>query len=123
MWWHDDTVAGSGGPDEDGPDYQLSLSAERTYLAYIRTALALLAGGVAAVGVLPDMGQLRLRRAIGVLLVLGGLYLAVVARRRWRTLDDAMRQRLPLPTSLTSLLVSAAMVGAGVLALVLVVVI
>jgi len=56
-------------------------------------------------------------------LVLGGLYLAVVARGRWRTLDAAMRQRLPLPASMTSLLVSAAMVSAGVLALVLVVVI
>jgi putative membrane protein len=116
-------VGGSGVPDEGGPDYQLSLSAERTYLAYIRTSLALLAGGVAAVGVLPDAGQLRLRRAIGVVLVLGGLYLAVAARGRWRALDDAMTQRLPLPASMTSQLVSGAMVSAGVLALVLVIVI
>jgi putative membrane protein len=113
-------VGGSGAPDEGGPDYQLSLSAERTYLAYIRTALALLAGGVAAVGVLPDAGQVRLRRAIAVVLVLGGLYLAAVARRRWRTLEHAMKHRQPLPSSQTSLLVSTAMVATGVLALVLV---
>jgi len=32
-----------------GPDYRFSLANERTFLAWIRTALALLAGGVAAV--------------------------------------------------------------------------
>jgi len=47
----------------------MSLAAERTYLAYVRTALALLAAGVAVVGALPDLGHEGLRRAIGVLLV------------------------------------------------------
>ena len=44
-------------PDADQePHYRLSLAAELTYLAYIRTSLALLAGRVAVVGALPDVG-------------------------------------------------------------------
>jgi putative membrane protein len=103
------------------PDYRWSLAAERTYLAYVRTALALLAGGVAVVGVLPDAGYVALRRAIGLLLVLAGLLLAATARSRWRHVDDAMRRGEPLPLSRTTVPVTVAVATAGVLAVVLVV--
>lgn len=102
------------------PDYRMSLAAERTYLAYVRTALALLAGGVAVVGALPDAGHEGLRRVIGVLLVLVGLFLAVTARLRWREVDAAMRRGDALPRSRAITPVTVGVGLAAVLALVLV---
>jgi inner membrane protein YidH len=105
------------------PDYRMSLAAERTYLAYIRTALAMLAGGVAVVGALPDLAHEGLRQVIGVLLAMAGLYLAVSARLRYRQVEAAMRRGAPLPATRTPLLVTVATVAAAVLALVLIIVV
>jgi uncharacterized membrane protein YidH (DUF202 family) len=56
----DPAAAGPGGDGRpvrpDGgrdPDYRMSLAAGRTYLAYLRTGLALTAAGVAVVAALP----------------------------------------------------------------------
>ena len=111
-------------PEGVGPerlDYRMSLAAERTYLAYVRTALALLAAGVAVVGALPDAGHEGLRRAAGVLLVLAGLLVAGTARQRWRAVDDAMRRGAALPHGWTPTVVTVGVLAAGMLALVLVV--
>jgi putative membrane protein len=105
---------------EGEPDYRMSLAAERTYLAYVRTALALLAGGVAVVGALPHAGHEGLRRVIGVLLVVVGLLLAVTARLRWREVDAAMRRGEALPRARAVTPVTVGVVLAAVLALVLV---
>jgi len=102
------------------PDYRMSLAAERTYLAYVRTALALLAAGVAVVGALPDAGHLALRRAIGVVLVVAGLVVAAGARGRWSQVDAAIRRGEPLPHSRLGLPVAIATVLAAALSLVLV---
>jgi putative membrane protein len=75
----------------------MSLAAERTYLAYLRTALALMAAGIGVAGALPDAGGKSLRRTIGVVLVLAGGGLLVAARRRWVAVDRAMRRGEPLP--------------------------
>jgi putative membrane protein len=82
---------------EREPDYRMSLAAERTYLAYLRTALALMAAGIGVAGALPDAGGKPLRRTIGVVLVLSGGGLVVAARRRWVAVDRAMRRGEPLP--------------------------
>ena len=77
----------------------MSLAAERTYLAYLRTGLALVAAGVAVAGALPQAGAEGLRRVLGVVLtVLGGAVLAT-ARPRWQAVDAAMRRGEPLPPS------------------------
>jgi putative membrane protein len=107
-------------PPEGEPDYRMSLAAERTYLAYVRTALALLAAGVAVAGALPDAGHENLRRVMGIVLVLAGLLAAATARARWRTVDAAMRRGTPLPPGKTPLALSAAVVIVALLALVLV---
>jgi putative membrane protein len=101
-------------------DYRMSLAAERTYLAYVRTSLALLAGGVAVVGALPDAGHEDLRRAMGLILVVAGLALGATARLRWREVDAAMQRGDPLPRSRATPVVTAGVVVAGVLAVVLV---
>jgi putative membrane protein len=110
-------------PSEAEPDYRMSLAAERTYLAYVRTALALLAGGVAVVGALPDAGHEGLRRAIGVVLVVTGLVIAAAARLRLREVTRAMRRGDPLPRGRAIGPVTVGIVLASALALVLVVIV
>ena len=106
-------------PDGE-PDYRMSLAAERTFLAYVRTALALLAVGVAVVGALPDAGHLEVRRLLGAMLVFLGLFVAVEARRRFRSVDRAMRRGDSLPRTPLVNAVALGLVAAAVLALVLV---
>jgi putative membrane protein len=107
----------SDGPAGEEPDYRMSLAAERTYLAYIRTAMALLAGGVAVVVALPEAEALTLRRIIGVLLVVMGAATAGTAYSRWRSVDAAMRSGRPLPRSRTTVALATGMTVAAALAL------
>jgi len=102
------------------PDYRVTLAIERTYLAYVRTSLALLAAGVAVVGAFPDAGYVTLRRTIGLVLVVAGLVLAAGARGRWRQVDAAVRHGEPLPRSRLALPIAAATVLAAALSIVLV---
>jgi putative membrane protein len=99
-------------------DYRMSFAAERTYLAYIRTALALLATGVAVVGALPDAGHEGIRRIMGVALVSAGLVTAVGARSRWRRVEAIMASGGVLPRSAVDVMAVVAVVVAGVLGLV-----
>ena len=115
----------ASGPSSDAargtePDYRMSLAAERTYLAYVRTALAFLAGGVAVAGAFPDAGHAGLRRLIGVVLVLIGGFVAVTAGRRLSGVTAAMRSGAPLPPHVAPLVVTAGTIAAALLAIVLV---
>lgn len=85
------------GEGED-PDYRFSLANERTFLAWIRTALAILAGGV-----LLEQFSTRIGPHVVVVIlaiVLGSMsaVLAVLSYLRWRANEIAMRHghRLPL---------------------------
>ncbi|WP_395656859.1 YidH family protein [Nocardioides sp.] len=98
------------------PDPRYSLANERTFLAWVRTALAMLAGGVAlhALG-LPDTEWVRSTLAV-LLVVFGGL-VTVMALVRWARVERAMRTHQPLPHfRLGYLLTIAVVVGAAVLA-------
>jgi putative membrane protein len=78
------------------PDYRFSLANERTFLAWLRTALALVGGGLAVAQFLPGH---RLRDVIAVaLLALGGL-VAVRAVDHWARSERAMRLGEALPPS------------------------
>ena len=79
------------------PDYRFTLANERTFLAWIRTALALIAGGVAIVQFVPAFGIAGARHVLSVTLTLAGGVLAVVAVRRWRIVQEAMRSGAELP--------------------------
>ncbi|MEJ8856755.1 DUF202 domain-containing protein [Variovorax robiniae] len=81
------------------PDYRFSLANERTFLAWVRTALALLAGSVL-------FDQLATRAPghhyVAVLAVAGSgiaALLAAVAYWRWKGNEIAMRHDWPLPGS------------------------
>lgn len=98
----------------DEPDYRFSLANERTFLAWIRTSLALLAAGVGVIGVASHFSTREGRAALGLaLVVLGGLS-ASTAYRRWRAADVAIRADQPLPRSP---MIAVVGVGVGVVAL------
>ena len=91
-----------GGRDDNGgrdPDYRFTLANERTFLAWIRTALALIAGGVAVVQLVPPFAVPGSRHALGVMLSLTGGALVLGAMRRWRQVQGAMRREQDLPAS------------------------
>ncbi|HYF71708.1 MAG TPA: DUF202 domain-containing protein [Nocardioides sp.] len=104
------------GPGEE-PDPRFTLANERTFLAWVRTALAMLAGGVAlhALG-LP--GTTWVRTTLAVVLVLFGALVTVFALVRWGRVERAMRTRQPLPGfGLGYLLTVGVVVGAALLAI------
>jgi putative membrane protein len=86
------------GPD-DHPDYRFTLANERTLLAWLRTALALVAGGVAVATYAPELGTPGGSGAVALGLVLIGLGTAVGGHRRWRANEEAIRADRPLPRS------------------------
>jgi inner membrane protein YidH len=98
------------------PDYRFSLANERTFLAWVRTGLALVAGGLAAAQFLPPLPVAHLREVIAIsLLLLGGL-VAVRAVDHWARCERAMRLGQPLPASrFPALLALVVAVGALVL--------
>jgi putative membrane protein len=79
------------------PDYRFSFANERTFLAWIRTSLALLAAAVAVDVVDLDMSDATQRLLAGLLVLLGALS-AVVAWGRWAAAERAIRRRHALPS-------------------------
>lgn len=94
-------------------DPRFSFANERTFLAWIRTALALLASGVAldAIG-LPIPAWLQTALA-GVFIVLG-LVCAAASWLRWARAERAMRLNNPLPSSRVGIVLAAAVVLSAV---------
>lgn len=78
------------------PDYRFTLANERTFLAWIRTALALAAGGLAAVTILDDFTG---EEGLGIGLLVLAFLTAATAYRRWALNERAMRLDQPLPQS------------------------
>lgn len=79
------------------PDPRFTFANERTFLAWIRTALALVAAGVALAAFVDRLGLPAVRRAAALaLIVLGGLT-AAAAFRRWLRAERALRTGAPLP--------------------------
>jgi putative membrane protein len=83
----------------EDPDVRFTLANERTFLSWIRTALALDAAGLAVVQLLPELVIPYAREVIAVTLVILGTIVASASFRRWASVEDAMRTRTPLPTS------------------------
>lgn len=104
----------------EDPDYRFSLANERTFLAWVRTALALLAGAVAVAQIVPPFEVRGARTGLAALLAVSGLGAAGGAYRRWSTNERAMRKRETLPhtTALLVLAVSLCAIALAVLVLV-----
>jgi putative membrane protein len=80
------------------PDYRFTLANERTFLAWLRTGLALLAGAVALAGLIHNFGPRSFRVGISVLLLGLSLTVTVGAHWRWDRAERALRQGRPLPS-------------------------
>lgn len=81
------------------PDVRFTYANERTFLAWNRTALALIATGVAATQLLPALDIDFGRRLLGLPLIAMGALLALASYRRWDANERAMRLGEPLPPS------------------------
>jgi putative membrane protein len=99
------------------PDVRFSFANERTFLAWIRTALALLAAGVALDAISLRMPP-ALQSVLAVVFVTLGLACALGAFLRWARAERAMRRKEPLPALHLALVISVTvtLVAAGVLA-------
>jgi putative membrane protein len=90
------------------PDPRFSFANERTFLAWNRTALALIGAGLAAAQLL-NFGLSEARRVIGLPLIVFGATLAIAGVSRWRASELAMRLSTPLPRGR----LAPALLGAG----------
>lgn len=79
------------------PDYRFTFANERTFLAWLRTALALIVAGLALTQ-LPDLTESTWRRlVIGLPPVLAGIALCLSALREWGRAQREMSASGPLP--------------------------
>ena len=104
------------------PDYRFTLANERTFLAWIRTALALVAGGVAVVQLVPEFSGFEGgRHVLGVALIVLALVVSVACYRRWQGNELALRLNQPLPASRLPWLIAVGILIVSAFALLLVV--
>ncbi|WP_416385016.1 YidH family protein [Tersicoccus mangrovi] len=82
------------------PDPRFTLANERTFLAWIRTSLALLAGGIAIEAFAVGVFEAPFRKAVSVILIVLGMLVSGGAFTRWVRVERAMREKRPLPLPL-----------------------
>jgi putative membrane protein len=99
------------------PDGRFSLANERTFLAWVRTALALLAAGV-ALEALDLPVEPRLRLAASVVLLVLGILAPAQAWFGWARTERALRERRPLPPPALGGPLAVGVALAGVLVLI-----
>jgi inner membrane protein YidH len=112
-------------PDDDGtePDPRYTFANERTFLAWSRTALALVVAGLGVVQLLPPFpGVPWGRHVLGVPLIVFGAVVAVTAYREWTTSQRAMRHEQPLPRSVMPIVMTVIIAAMAVAAAVVVLV-
>ena len=104
-------------PEEQEPDYRFTLANERTFLAWIRTALALLAGAVAVVQFAPEFSIPGGGKKLAGLLAIVSIASVAGAALRWNSAQRAMRRDGPLPSTFMPWFLAAAVSIIGLLVL------
>jgi len=116
---------GPKSPDDDGtePDPRFTFANERTFLAWSRTALALVVAGLGVVQLLPPFpGVPWGRHVLGVPLIVFGAVVAVTAYGEWTRSQRAMRHQQPLPRSIMPVVMTVIIAAMAVVAAVVVLV-
>jgi putative membrane protein len=111
----DAPTAASGHPI----DVRFSFANERTFLAWNRTALALVTAGLAVTQLLPPFDVPGGRRMIGIPLIVLGIVVALTSLWQWQANERAMVDRRALPTSKLPMLVALVVGVTAIVALVL----
>jgi putative membrane protein len=111
---------GADGAPGVEPDYRFTLANERTFLAWQRTALGLLAAAVAVIQFVPSLSLPGARHALGLLLGVLSVATAIIGIRRWDLSERAMRRGEPLPRQPSPVYLGIGLVLITVLALALV---
>ena len=107
------------GHEGDDPDYRFSLANERTFLAWIRTSLAFLAGGIAVEAFTADVFDEPVRTFLSVVLLVLSMLVSAGATFRWLGVERSMRHQSPLPLPLIApVLAVGGAIAAGVLVVV-----
>lgn len=91
------------------PDPRFSLANERTFLAWIRTTIALLAAS-AAVGAVDLRMSEVLQGVLAAILAIAALLASVQAWRGWAGAERALRHNRPLPGSPVNVILALALV-------------
>lgn len=107
--------------EEQEPDYRFTLANERTFLAWQRTALGLLAAAVALVQLVPELAVPGARRLLGVGLAGLAICTSGIGLRRWIHADRAMRRGQPLPRHPSPGFLAIGLIVLGVISLGLVI--
>ncbi len=122
----DNTITPAGeqhevGPQECEPDYRFTMANERTFLAWQRTALGLLAAAVALVQLVPEMTVPGARRLLGIGLAVLAILTSGMGLLRWEQADRAMRRGAPLPRHPSPVYLAVGLSLVGLIALGLVI--
>jgi putative membrane protein len=95
------------------PDYRFTLANERTFLAWQRTALGLLAAAVGVVQFMPELAIPGLRHALGGVIGVLAMLTSGAGLHRWSQVDHAIRRDAPLPRPSTPIYLTAALMAIG----------
>ena len=119
---HSQPAGAAAGSTSEGtePDYRFTLANERTFLSWIRTALGLLAGGIAVASLVPHLAVPGGRRILAIPLIILSAVMAARSYSRWAAVQQAMRHNRPLPPSWLPRILSLGIGVVAAIALVLV---
>ncbi len=78
-------------------DARFTLAAERTLLAWLRTALGLLAAGIAVLHVVGEFTSPALQTTLGIALIVLGAATAVLGAWRWQRVTHSLSAGGPMP--------------------------
>lgn len=97
------------------PDARFSLANERTFLAWVRSSLALLALGIAVATFMTATDSRGVTEVLAIgLIALGGI-LSVFAWFRWLQVERAMREERAVPPTTLGIVIA---VGVAILAVI-----
>lgn len=114
---HEDPHGPAESADGAEPDARFTLANERTFLAWSRTALALVVAGLAIVQLLPPFpGVPWGRHIIGTPLILLGSVVAVISYLEWTGNQRALRRGEPMSRSRLPAILAVTIATIGLLA-------